>query len=124
MRTHGGCPLQGDGRPEVKFVLKKEVTEMDVRLDIQTLSMMPRSAAASVSREDGAEYDFEAVRFEEEKAQEEKTEAAPPPAVISREELFQFLLMLVGAARGSEGMLAQMVHDPQRMRNTLLAGKG
>jgi hypothetical protein len=94
---------------------------MDVRLEVQVPNVIQRPAVVPKSREEEHKPEFS----EKEKQAETQVKAIelPPPRVISREELRQFMIIL-GATRGSEKILAAMAHDPQHMRDTLLAKRG
>ena len=97
---------------------------MDVRLDMQTLSVVQRQAVVQKHREEAHNPELKEMERQAEQQQPQvRIIEPPPPRVISREELRQFMLIL-GATRGSETMLAAMAHDSQHMRATLLAGKG
>ena len=97
---------------------------MDVRLDMQALVMAKRqTVTAPKNKEEGHTPELVEKEMQQVETQQVKTIESPPPRVISREELRDFMLIL-GAARGSEQLLAARAHDPQRMRDTLLAAKG
>lgn len=96
---------------------------MDVRLETQLPGRVQWQSARSREEHSDSEYvAHDRAEQEIEPRQEMKAQIAPPPKLMTREELQQFLLML-GASRGSEEMLTAMLHDPKRMQNALLSGK-
>jgi hypothetical protein len=93
---------------------------MDVRLETQLPGRVQWQPPAR--REEYSNSELDRAEQDIEPKQETKAQAAPPPQLMTREELQQFLLML-GSSRGSEEMLAAMLHDAKRMQNALLSGR-